>query len=438
MLMLWYMFQILNKPRVHESEADINWITCCLKKLEKNNFNSLLTKSLSTRIFDQIKLRKTIWGSTLKDVINTGVVNGSCGIGIYAPDADAYLVFHELFDKIIAEYHSFPETQCHPSQDYGNLSHLIDLDPTGNFVLSTRIRCCRNIEGFPFISKMSLVQFYQVEDTFIRCLKYFPHNLAGIYYPFLNLKEAIIDFLHSSKFLFSNDIKILQDAGVYHYWPAGRGVFHNFDRTLLIWVNSEDHLRFLSMQKGGNLKAVYARIVQATSILDSRIPCYRDERLGYLTFSPIVLGTTFRVTFELKLAHYASCKERIEELQKFCSNDSSIFDLSNRFTLGKNEFDTIIWMQDVIKEIIDIEYKASAVIICNDDRRIVLCEKRPAKPYLGGVETPTIFCRRDDNLMSSAARDSLEEKLYGIAEKHPSRHNSAVCLDEDSITTIDP
>ena len=33
-------------------------------------------------------------------------------------------------------------------------------------------------------------------------------------------------------------------------WPEGRGIFHNKDKTFLVWVNEEDQLRIISMQKG--------------------------------------------------------------------------------------------------------------------------------------------------------------------------------------------
>ena len=34
---------------------------------------------------------------------------------------------------------------------------------------------------------------------------------------------------------------------------------HNEGKTFLVWVNEEDHLRVISMQKGGNMKEVFNR-----------------------------------------------------------------------------------------------------------------------------------------------------------------------------------
>ena len=34
-------------------------------------------------------------------------------------------------------------------------------------------------------------------------------------------------------------------------WPEGRGIFHNAAKTFLLWVNEEDQMRIISMEKGG-------------------------------------------------------------------------------------------------------------------------------------------------------------------------------------------
>jgi hypothetical protein len=48
---------------------------------------------------------KTPLGASLLDVIQSGVENLDSGVGVYAPDADSYVLFADLFDPIIDEYH---------------------------------------------------------------------------------------------------------------------------------------------------------------------------------------------------------------------------------------------------------------------------------------------------------------------------------------------
>ena len=42
-------------------------------------------------------------------------------------------------------------------------------------------------------------------------------------------------------------------------WPDARGIWHNYNKTFLVWMNEEDHTRVISMQKGGNMKQVFTR-----------------------------------------------------------------------------------------------------------------------------------------------------------------------------------
>ena len=58
--------------------------------------------------------------------------------------------------------------------------------------------------------------------------------------------------------------RFLRAASGYDDWPHGRGIFHTPDKKFLVWVNEEDHLRLISMQKGGDLKEVYLRLVSVS------------------------------------------------------------------------------------------------------------------------------------------------------------------------------
>jgi len=96
-------------------------------KLAESDSKSLLKKYLTKEIFDQLKTRKTSFGSTLLDVIQSGLES----VGIYAPDAEAYTVFAELFDPIIDDYHGgFKKTDKHPPKDFGDVDYFGNLDPT--------------------------------------------------------------------------------------------------------------------------------------------------------------------------------------------------------------------------------------------------------------------------------------------------------------------
>lgn len=59
-----------------------------------------------------------------------GFENHDSGVGIYAPDAEAYTVFAKIFDLIIEDYHKgFKSTDVHPAKCWGDVNTLSDLDP---------------------------------------------------------------------------------------------------------------------------------------------------------------------------------------------------------------------------------------------------------------------------------------------------------------------
>ncbi len=39
----------------------------------------------------------------------------------------------------------------------------------------------------------------------------------------------------------------------------------NEARSFIVWVNEEDHIRIISMQKGASLKQVYSRLIQVVA-----------------------------------------------------------------------------------------------------------------------------------------------------------------------------
>ena len=49
----------------------------------------------------------------------TGMENLDSGVGVYAPDAESYSAFADLFDPIICDYHTgFQPGDKHPARDF--------------------------------------------------------------------------------------------------------------------------------------------------------------------------------------------------------------------------------------------------------------------------------------------------------------------------------
>ena len=79
-------------------------------------------------------------------------------------------------------------------------------------------------------------------------------DLAGNYYPLNNLSEEARNKLIEDHFLFKEGDRFLEAVGLNRDWPNGRGIFHNNEKTFLVWINEEDQLRIISMQPGADIK----------------------------------------------------------------------------------------------------------------------------------------------------------------------------------------
>ena len=62
--------------------------------------------------------------------------------------------------------------------------------------------------------------------------------------------------------------RVLEAANMNNDWPAGRAVFVNESKELLIWVNEEDHLRIISMQRGPSIHQVFQRLCDAVQHIE--------------------------------------------------------------------------------------------------------------------------------------------------------------------------
>merc|ERR1711962_608901 len=162
------------------------------KKLEGAESKSLLKKFLTKEVFEQLKEKKTKLGASLLDVIQSGVENPDSGIGIYAPDAEAYSLFAALFDPIIEEYHvGFGHEDKHPASDVGDVSSLVNLDPEGKYVVSTRVRCGRSMEGYPFNPCLTEAQYKEMEAKVSSTLSSLDGDHKGTFYPLTGMTKEV-------------------------------------------------------------------------------------------------------------------------------------------------------------------------------------------------------------------------------------------------------
>merc|ERR1712150_457526 len=239
-----------------------------------------------------------------------------------------------------------------------------NVDPNAP-VQSTRIRVGRSIEGFGLSPGITQEQRLAVEKLMISAFAKLEGELAGQYYPLLGMEEATRQQLVDDHFLFMSGDPNLKVAGMERDWPEGRGIFHNKEKTFLTWVNEEDQLRIISMQKGGDVKGVFDRLARGIQAVGESVKkesgkdFMLDAKYGYIHSCPTNLGTGMRASVHIDLPGFTkeglpALKKRCEELKvqprgtrgESGGQTGITYDISNKHRLGYSEVELVQCMID--------------------------------------------------------------------------------------------
>jgi len=328
---------------------------------------SLLCKYLSFEIFQELKDKKTKFNFTLEKAINSGVENLDSGIGVYAGDEESYELFSKLFDPIIEDYHGYTKEQSHKSNISTDELNVDNPDKEGNYIISTRIRVGRNLKNFPLGTAISRESRLKVESLIVEALASLDGELKGNYYPLLGMSEEIQKQLIEDHFLFKEGDRFLESAGLNRDWSEGRGIYHNTNKTFLVWVNEEDQLRIISMQQGGDIKEVFTRLSSAIAQLEKKLEFSSTKHLGYITSCPTNLGTAMRASVHIKVPKLSKDISKFKAITdkhhlqirgihgEHSQSEGGIYDISNRRRLGITELEAVEDMYHGVVALIEAE-----------------------------------------------------------------------------------
>ena len=270
------------------------------------NPKMLLKKYLTQDVYNALRAKKTKSGFTLANLINSGLKNLDSSNGVYAGDEESYTLFGPLLNPIIEEYHSpYKLADGHTPDMNPEKMDAPDLDPEGRFIRSTRIRVARNLKGYNLTPNMSKAERIDLEQKIVGVLNSLTGDLAGKYYPLSGMDEQTRQQLVNDHFLFKKGDRFLEAAGVNKEWPEGRGIFHNVNKTFLVWVNEEDQLRIISMEMGSDILSVFKRLCDAVNEIDKQLGFQHTKAHGYLSSCPTNLGTGMRASVHVKIPRAA-------------------------------------------------------------------------------------------------------------------------------------
>eukprot|EP00536_Pseudo-nitzschia_multiseries_P000414 jgi/Psemu1/249493/estExt_Genewise1Plus.C_50175 len=364
--------------------------------------DSYLRRYLTPKVYASLKDKTTKNGVTLEDLIRSGVslpwgAKPPRGTGVYAGDEESYHVFAELLVPIIEDYHRYHfSSGMMLRRQFTSLNRNSvlkqKLDPTGDYILQTRMRVARSIKGFPFSPVISRAQRRELEDLFRRMLDEDWNNDSddhatnhnhndndadhidddddeggfgfgkiinnhgglryGKYLPVMDMTNEQHDDLIFRHILFHDPDEYNISAGIGRDWPDARGIYlnssHNSSNShnsnsnssahenpdLMIWLNKEDHMRVIATSNGGDLLAVFARLSKALTQIEQSLhkrghAFAKHPRYGFVNTSPENLGTALRASVYIKLYRLGQQPGFEEMLDRLRLETSSRFKTNN-------------------------------------------------------------------------------------------------------------
>ncbi|KFP69470.1 Creatine kinase B-type [Acanthisitta chloris] len=333
--------------------------------------NNHMAKVLTLDLYKKLRGKQTSSGFTLDDVIQTGVDNpgtalkawpcsikpcSCCDLTHQFPDTSIISIkMAQLNNQRLPPDEEYPDLSTHNN----HMAKVLTLD------LYKKLRDRVTPSGFTLDDVIQT----GVDNPALGSLD---GDLKGKYYALRNMTDAEQQQLIDDHFLFDKPVSpLLLASGMARDWPDARGIWHNDNKTFLVWINEEDHLRVISMQKGGNMKEVFNRFCTGLTKIESLFKSQNYEfmwnpHLGYILTCPSNLGTGLRAGVHIKLPNLGKHEKFGEVLKRLrlqkrgtggvdTAAVGGVFDVSNADRLGFSEVELVQMVVDGVKLLIEME-----------------------------------------------------------------------------------
>ncbi len=236
-----------------------------------------------------------------------------------------------------------------------------------DIVLSTRVRLARNLSNYPFESKLSRDDAYEIINKVENALsklglgfkKYMLEDMTEI------KKQMMIEEHFMSPNMLDNTLP--------------RALFISEDNSISIMVNEEDHIRMQSIYAGFESEKAYDIIYKIDKYLADELDYAVHSKYGYLTSCLTNVGTGLRVSYMLHLPAIVSANiadNLFASIGKIgvtvrgmygegSRSSGSIVQVSNQITIGKSEKEIYDNVNMVVNQIIAKEREIRSVILKN-------------------------------------------------------------------------
>uniref|UniRef100_A0A8C0PZB7 Creatine kinase B-type n=1 Tax=Canis lupus familiaris TaxID=9615 RepID=A0A8C0PZB7_CANLF len=267
-----------------------------------------------------------------------------------------------------------PSDEHKPDLNPDNLQDGDDLAP--NYVLSSQVRSGRSIRASasPHVPHCSRGEHGAREQLAVELRRAWTWPATWPVLALKSMTQAEQQQLIDDHFLFDEPVSpLLLASGMARDWPDAPDIWHSDSKIFLVWVNEEEHLRVISVQKGGNMKEVFPWFCNGLAQIETLFKSKNYEfmwnpHLGYILTCPSNLGTGLRAGVHIKLPHlgkhetFPKVLKRLR-LQKRGTGGvdtaalGGVFEVSNADRLGFSEVELVQVVVDGVKLLIEMEQR---------------------------------------------------------------------------------
>jgi protein arginine kinase len=234
--------------------------------------------------------------------------------------------------------------------------------------VSTRIRLARNLDKTPFPN--TLTDTKEVTDKIKNSILSGNSTLSKDF-EFIDLDTAAP--LKKQALAEEHLISPVMCEG------KGKSVLISKDRTMSIMLMEEDHIRLQIIKDGFALEEAYSLADKVDDVIEENLTYAFDSEFGYLTACPTNTGTGLRASVMLHLPAL-TMTDNISKVVSSAGNlgievrglygegtkaYGSLYQISNRVTLGISEKDTLEKLKNIVEQVIEMEKKARKALYEN-------------------------------------------------------------------------
>jgi protein arginine kinase len=239
--------------------------------------------------------------------------------------------------------------------------------PKDKIVMTSRVRLARNLRSSAFPGWAKKPERVKVFERLRGAVEGLPVMQGGFSESMENL-SALDKQILVERHLISRE---------HAAKGAGSGLVLSRDAAFSVMINEEDHLRMQAIQPGYQFREAWAALDAVDTELSQQLDYAFSPELGYLTACPTNVGTGIRVSAMLHLPGlvlHEQINPIIQSVNKLglavrglygegTEALGNVFQVSNQMTLGESEVTILARLEKVVKQVIEHEENARAVLL---------------------------------------------------------------------------